>query len=111
MFLQAIASPFSILRAAGGAFLFSVSRHRPRRQPVRETRWAEAGVSAWGEALIVHLNAVIERLGIGDYRPCVPGCVQELPHEVVLTERFGTGQIDGAVQRLSEGRIGHDGGD
>ena len=66
---------------------------------------------AGGEALIVHRNAVVERLGIGDYRPCVPGCVQELPHEVVLTDRFGTGQIDRAVQRLSEGHIGHDGGD
>src|SRR5262249_20913462 len=46
-----------------------------------------------------------------DYRPRVPGCAQELPHEVVLTDRFGTSQIDRAVERLSEGRIGHGGGD
>ena len=66
---------------------------------------------AWGEALIVHRDAVVERLGIGDYRPCVPGCVQELPHKVILPNRFGTGQIEGVVERLSEGRVGHDGGD
>ena len=34
-----------------------------------------------------------------------------MPHEVVLADRFGTGQIDRAVQRLGEGRIGHGGGD
>src|SRR5713101_8133493 len=71
-------------------------------EPVLETCRAEARVIAWGEALIVHLNAEVERLGIGDYRPRVPGCVQELPHEVVLTDRFGTGQFDRTVQRLSE---------
>jgi len=66
---------------------------------------------AWGEALIVHRDAEVERLGIGDYRPCVSGCLQELPHEVVLPNPFGTGQIERDVQRLSEGHIGHDGGD
>src|SRR5206468_8915962 len=80
-------------------------------EPVLETCRAEVRVIAWGEALIVHRNAVVERLGIGDYRPCVPGCVQELSHEVVLADRFGTGQLERAVQRLSEGHIGHDGGD
>src|SRR6266446_1837247 len=80
-------------------------------EPVRETCRAEARVIAWHEALVVHLYAVVERLGIGDYRPCVPTCVQELPHEVVLSNRFGTGQIDRAVQRLREGRIGHDSSD
>src|SRR5436190_23718777 len=80
-------------------------------EPVLETRRAEARVVARGEALIVHRDAEVERLGIGDYRPCVPGRVQGLPHEVVLADRFGTGQIDRAVQRLSEGRVGHDGGD
>src|ERR1700694_4250036 len=77
-------------------------------EPVLETRRADARVVAWGEALIVHRDAVVERLGIGDYRSCVPGCVQELPHEVILPNRFGTGQIERAVQRLSEGHIGHD---
>src|SRR5438270_10606047 len=80
-------------------------------EPVRETRRTETWIVAWHEALVVHCYAVIERLGIGDYRPCVPGCVQELPHEVVLTDRFGTGQIDRAVQWLREGGFGHDGGD
>ena len=61
--------------------------------------------------MIVHLYAEVERLGIGDDRPRVPGCVQELSHEVVLPNRFGTGQLERAVQRLREGHIGHDGGD
>src|SRR5438128_1033384 len=72
---------------------------------------AEARVIPWGEALIVHRDAEVECLRISDYRPYVSGCVQELPYEVVLTDRFGTGQIEGAVQRLTEGHIGHDGGD
>src|SRR6516162_3295910 len=79
--------------------------------PVLETCRAEARVIAWGEALIVHFDAVVECLGISDYRPCVPGCVQEPPHEVILPNRFGTGQIERAVERLSEGDIGHDRGD
>src|SRR5215472_14973291 len=80
-------------------------------EPVLETCRAKARIIAGGEALIVHRIAVVERLGIGDYRPWVPGCVQESPHEVVLADRFGTGQFDGAIQRLGEGHIGHDGGD
>src|SRR5436190_23295579 len=80
-------------------------------EPVLETCRAEARLIAWCEALIVHRNAVVERLGIGDHRPCVPGRVQESPHEVVLTDRLGTGQVERAVQRLTEGHIGHDGGD
>jgi hypothetical protein len=72
---------------------------------------AEARVIARGEALIIHRDAVVERLGIGDHRACVPGCVQELPHEVVLPNPFGTGHIERAVERLSEGHIGHDRGD
>ena len=51
-------------------------------EPVLETCRAKARVIAGGEALIVHRNAVVERLGIGDYRPCFPGCVQELPHQL-----------------------------
>jgi len=47
-------------------------------------------VIACSEALVVHGYAVVKRLWIGDYRPCVPACGQELPHEVVLTDRFGT---------------------
>src|SRR5207248_7185330 len=80
-------------------------------KPVLETCRAEARVIAWGEALIVHRDAVVESLGIGDYRPWVPGCVQELPHELVLPNRFGTGQFERAVQGLSEGHIGHDSSD
>ena len=34
--------------------------------------------------------------------------LQEFPHEAVLPNRFGTGQIERAVQRLREGHIGHD---
>src|SRR5262249_58822283 len=42
---------------------------------------------------------------------CAPGCLQESPHELILPNRFGTGQIERAVQRLSEGHISHGGGD
>src|SRR4029453_1865381 len=80
-------------------------------EPVLETCRADARVIAGSEALIVHSDAVVERLGIGDYRPGVPGCVQELPHEFVLTDRFGTSQLDRAVQGLRQGRFGHDCGD
>ncbi len=65
------------------------SRHRlcrQRRQPVLETCRSEARVVAWGQALIIHRDAVVERLGIGDDRPCVPGCVQELPHELIFED-------------------------
>src|SRR5262249_50904384 len=44
-------------------------------EPVLETCRAKARIIAGGEALIVHRIAVVERLGIGDYRPWVPGCV------------------------------------
>jgi hypothetical protein len=60
-------------------------------EPIRETRRTEAWIVAGCQALVVHGYAEIERLGIGDYRPCIPGCSQESPHEVVLTDRFGTG--------------------
>ena len=68
-------------------------------EPVLEACRADARVIAGNEALIVHRDAGAERLGIGDYRPCVPGCGQELPHELVLPNPFGTGQLEGAVQR------------
>src|SRR5215475_10969796 len=74
-------------------------------------RRPDAWIVAWREALIVHRDAVVECLGIGDYRPCVPGCGQELPHEVVLPNRFGTGQLQRAVRWLREGHFGHDGTD
>src|SRR3954452_7035657 len=86
-----------------GRFLTSAlecPRFFPMAKPVVETCRAEARVRAWGEALIVHRDAVVERLGIGRYRPWVAGCIQELPHEVVLLDRLGTGQIERAVQRL-----------
>src|SRR3954469_12958232 len=76
-------------------------------EPIVEPRRAEPRVSAGGQALIVQRDAVVERLGIGDDRPCVPGRLQESPYEVVLTDRFGAGQVDRAVQRLGEGRVGH----
>src|SRR5215475_9808646 len=80
-------------------------------QPVREMRRPDAWIVAWREALIVHRDAVIERLWIGDYRPCVPFFAQELPNELVLTDRVGTGYLDHAVQWLGECHIGHDGRD
>src|SRR5437667_10172299 len=80
-------------------------------EPVAEARRSKSRVFTRGEALIVHVYAVVERAGVAHNLSRVPGCVQELSHEVVLPNRFGTGQIERAVQRLSEGHIGHDGGD
>src|SRR5437762_11200931 len=80
-------------------------------EPVAEARRSKSRVFTRGEALIVHVYAVVERAGIANNLSRVPGGVQELSHEVVLPNRFGTGQIERAVQRLSEGHIGHDGGD
>src|SRR5207249_8519867 len=80
-------------------------------EPVAKARRSKSRVLTRGEALIVHVYAVVERAGVGNNLSGVPGCVQELSHEVVLPNRFGTGQIERAVQRLSEGHIGHDGGD
>src|SRR3954454_22189935 len=98
-------APISISRAISASCVrFSVVA-----EPVLETCRAKARIIAGGDALIVHRIAVVERLGIGDYRSWVPGCVQESPHEVVLADRFGTRQFDGAIQRLGEGHIGHDG--
>src|SRR5205823_13713678 len=67
-------------------------------EPVAEARRSKSRVFTRGEALIVHVYAVVERAGVGDNLSCVPGCGQELPHEVVLPNRFGTGQIKRAVQ-------------
>src|SRR5207253_3731464 len=78
-------------------------------EPVAKARRSKSRVFTRGEALIVHVYAVVGRAGVGDNLSGVPGCVQELPHEFVLTDRFGTGQIDRAVQWLREGRFGHDG--
>ena len=83
----------------------------PVSEPVREAGGTETSVVARRQRSVVHCDAVIKRLGIGDDRPRVPGRVQELPHEVVLTDRFGAGQFERAVQRLGESRVGHDGGD
>src|SRR5438034_6245472 len=80
-------------------------------EPVAEARRSKSRVFTRGEALIVHVYAVVERAGVAHNLSRVPGCVQELSHEVVLPNRFGTGQIERAVQRLSEGHIGHYGGD
>src|SRR4029453_2582017 len=57
-------------------------------EPVLEACRGDARGIAGNEALIIHRDAGVERLGIGDYRPCVPGCGQELPHEVVLPNPF-----------------------
>ena len=58
-------------------------------KPVLETCRAEARVIAWGEALIVHLDAEVKCLGIGDYRPCVPRS---------RSETAARGRPDGSAQ-------------
>src|ERR1044071_766275 len=61
-------------------------------KPVPETCRTQAWFVAGHQALVVHCYAEIECLGISHYRSCVPGCLQELAHELVLTDRIGTGQ-------------------
>jgi len=46
-------------------------------EPVAEARHSKSRVFTRREALIVHVYAVVERLGIGDHCPYVPGCLQE----------------------------------
>jgi hypothetical protein len=63
------------------------------------------------ETLVIDCRAEIQGFGIGDYRLWVPCCTQELPNQLVLTVRFGTSQVDRAVQRLRKGHIHQGGGD
>jgi hypothetical protein len=84
---------------------------RGAAEPVLETRGTKARVVARRETLVIDCRAGIQGFGIGDYRPWVPCCTQELPNQLVLTDRFGTSQLDRAVQRLRKGHIHQGGGD
>src|SRR5262245_4197246 len=50
-------------------------------EPLLEPRQAEAGVVAGGEAPVVHLDAVVTRVGVCNHRPGVAGCGQIPPGE------------------------------
>src|SRR5438552_3530625 len=80
-------------------------------EPVLETRRAEARVFARGEALIVQLYAEVARVDVRGDLPCIPVCPQELPDEFVETYRFGTRQLDRAVQRFFDCDVRHYGSD
>ena len=65
------------------------------------------GVAAGDQgALIADFQAVVRRVDIGLDVPRVAGCAQEAPDELVQPEPFGTGQLDGAVDRRALGDIG-----
>src|SRR5437763_3711784 len=76
-------------------------------EPVLESRRAEARVFARGEALIVQLDAEVACVDVRGDLPCIPVCPQELPDELVETYRFGTRQLDRAVQRFFDCDVRH----
>jgi hypothetical protein len=75
-------------------------------EPVLETRRADARVIAGGEALIVQLCAEVACVDVCGHRPCVSGGAQESSDEFVETYRFGTRQLDRAVQRFLDCDVG-----
>ena len=87
----------------------SRSRSARSAKPILESRRAKARMITGSKTLIVQRNTIVKRLRIGDYRPLVPGCLQELPHEVILPNRFGTRQIERAIDWLRERHVGHHG--
>jgi hypothetical protein len=48
---------------------------------------------------------------VGRYASCVPSCAQDSSGELVETERFGTGQLDSAIDRTTHRDLGQRGGD
>lgn len=63
-------------------------------EPFAEACRSQARIFARREALVIDCRAVIQGFGIGHYRPWVPCCTQELPNQFVLTDQFGTSQVD-----------------
>src|SRR5437870_4385558 len=80
-------------------------------EPVLETSRADARVIAGGEALIVQLYAEVKCVDVCGHLPCVSVCTQESSYEFVETYRFGTRQLDRAVERLSDCDVSHGGRD
>src|SRR5262249_39798943 len=74
-------------------------------EPIAEACGPQARIFARRETLVIDCRTEIQGYGIGDYRPWVPCCTQELPNQLVLTDRFRTSQVDRAVQRLRKGHI------
>jgi hypothetical protein len=60
-------------------------------EPVLEARWAESGVISKDEALIVNLYAVVERTDVRNQLAWVAVCAQEMPNQLIHSDRFGTG--------------------
>jgi hypothetical protein len=63
-------------------------------EPILEARRTEARVFAKGEALIVNLYAVVERMHVRNHLAWVAVCAQETPDQVIHSDRFGTGYLD-----------------
>src|SRR5213076_749386 len=82
-------------------------------KPIHETRRAEAGFSsrARDEALIIQLCAEIQGVDVGDYLAWVSRCAQELAHELIHSDRFGTSDLDCTVYWLGDCHVSQGGGD
>ncbi|MBI3861527.1 MAG: hypothetical protein HY290_06500 [Planctomycetia bacterium] len=63
------------------------------------------------QALVVHRRAEVADLRIGDHLPRVPAGGQELPHELVHADRFGTCDFNRAVLRFHDRDVGQKGSD
>jgi len=69
-------------------------------EPVLETSRTEARVFARGEALIVNLYAIVERTDVRNHLAWVAVCAQEMPDQLIHSDRFGTGYLDLCCRRL-----------
>ena len=80
-------------------------------EPLREMRRAEARVIAGCKALIIQLCAEIAGVDICGHLPRISSCAQEMPDEFIHPNRFGTGNLDRAVQRFGDGNVSQGGGE
>ena len=102
-------------RSSSVVFMFTLpgglALNHEAAEPVLETRRTDARVIAGGEALIVQLCAEVACVHVCGDRPCVSDCAQESSDEFVQTYRFGTRQLDCAVQRFRDCDVGQCGSD
>jgi hypothetical protein len=75
-------------------------------EPILEPRRADSRVIARDGALIVQLRAEVAGVDVYGHLPCVSVYAQESSDEFVETYRFGTRQLDRAVQRLLHCDVG-----
>ena len=87
----------------------NVERFWHGAEPDLEARWADSRVVAGGERSIVHRNAEVAYLSIGDDHARILGGGQESSDELVEWEPVETGYLDCGVHRRPDCDISHDG--